>query len=76
MNTPFKHKQVKELEYGFTPSGSFPNRKARRVHKQKNSYNKGFNKMFKYIQYLWCTKTNKLKAIYHYYTEFIPGIDK
>lgn len=34
-NIPFEKKQVEALDKGFTPSGWFPNRKARREHMQK-----------------------------------------
>jgi hypothetical protein len=50
-NIPFTQEQVASLKAGFTPSGIYPNRKARRKHLQKSTNNPHFGFHVHHYQY-------------------------
>jgi hypothetical protein len=58
-NKPFTENQVKKLKIGFHPSGSFPNRKHRRLIKQKRTHRPNMS-MVSFIQWIGN------KRIFHY----------
>ncbi len=68
-NKPFTENQVKKLKIGFHPSGSFPNRKHRRLIKQKRTHRPNISlvEFFQNIVF-FDKKTSKLvhKRIIHY----------
>lgn len=71
MNIPFTSAQVRKLKAKFTPSGEFPNRKARREHLQKITRRPIWT-LLKYVQIAPKSKgSTSMKKIYHYKPEFL-----
>lgn len=70
-NVPFTKSKMEKLKDKFTPSGEFPNRKARREFFQKKT-RRPIWALLKYVQIVPKSKGSvRTKKIYHYKPEFL-----